>query len=96
MTKRLLFERGMGDVSDPEVYASGVVYEWEQTDAGKWAKKHVKDKLLWYTNDLDPSWESDYANGWGKDYAIVYRVRVFGDMTDKNYTYYSLKWGDPR
>lgn len=87
MTKRLLFERGMGDVSDPEVYASGIVYEWEQTDAGKWAKKHVKDKLLWYTSDLDPGWEMEYA--------IVYKVKVFGDMTDKNYTYYSLKWSDP-
>ena len=81
--KRLLFESGMGDVSDPEVYASGIVWTWENTDAGKWAKKHVKNKRIWYTNDLALGWDMEYA---------VYKVQVFGEMTDKNYTYYSLKF----
>jgi len=85
MTKRLLLETGIGDVSDPDVYASGVVWSWENSDAGQWAKKHAKQGKIWYTNEFDPEGAEAYS--------VVFRIRVYCEMSDKDYTYYSLKFG---
>ena len=84
----VLYEGYLGDVSDPDTYASGMVWQWESTEAGQWAKKNVKDGKLWYINEFQP----DDA----VEYSVAFRVQVFGEMSDKDYTYYSLKWGNQR
>jgi hypothetical protein len=85
MTSVLLYKGYLGDVSDPDVYASGIVLEWEESEAGKWAKKHTNKEKLWYTTELDLG----YKNG----HAVVYNVKVYGNMKDRDYTFYQLKWG---
>jgi hypothetical protein len=68
----------MGDVDDVEVYAAGPIYDWLQTDAGKWASEHCDD-LSWYTMP-DP-------NSFG------YIVRLRGSITDQHATEYYLRFG---
>ena len=33
----------MGDVEDPEIYAAQPIYEWQQTEHGKWVMEHTID-----------------------------------------------------
>ena len=81
MKRHVLWECIIGDVSDPDTYASGLVLGWEHSDAGEWAKQHVQDGKLWYITEFK---NTDH---------IQFLVQVFGEMSDKDYTYFSLKWG---
>ena len=67
----------MGDVDDIEVYAAHPIYEWLQTDKGKWVNERCKD-LSWYTVPDERHW------GW----TVILR----GSITDKHATEYYLKW----
>lgn len=78
----LLLNQKMGDVSDPDVYASGIVMQWEATEIGQWAKENCLDEKIWYTVETDIS-----EHGWGG-----FLVKVFGEMDEKTYTWYSLKF----
>jgi len=69
----------MGDVEDPDIYVAAPIYEWQQTDAGKWAMTHAKDPTYTYHYDM-------YK--WG------YRVVVSGQLEEADYTYYLLKYHD--
>lgn len=71
----------MGDVSDPDVYASGVVMQWEASELGRWAKENCLDEKIWYRVD------TDLEDGWGG-----FSVKVFGEMDEQTYTWYSLKY----
>lgn len=68
----------MGDVDDVDIYVAQPLYEWQQTEHGKWVMEHCKDPQ--YT--IGP----DGAN-WG------HRVRVYGVLEDIKATEYYLKWG---
>ena len=67
----------MGDVEDVEIYAAHPIYEWLQTEKGKWVNEHCKD--LYWQVIADP-------NNWG--HVIILR----GSITDKHATEYYLKW----
>lgn len=67
----------MGDVEDVEVYAAQPIYEWLQTDKGKWVNKRCED-LTWHTT----------ANPNTYGYTILLR----GSITDQHATEYYLKW----
>lgn len=83
MTKpTLLYQAGFGDYSSPEIIASGIVSEWEQTEQGRWAKKHCSNEKTWYICDINIDENDD----------SVYAVKVYGNMSDRNLTYYRLKW----
>jgi hypothetical protein len=68
----------MGDVDDPEIYVAQPVYEWQQTEPGQWVMQHCKDPK--YTLQSD-------EHGWG------HRVILYGDLDDKDATFWQLKWG---
>jgi hypothetical protein len=38
----------MGDVEDPDIYAAGPLYEFMQSDKGKWCKGNSKDMYYLY------------------------------------------------
>ena len=66
----------MGDVDDVEVYAAQPIYEWLQTDAGKWVNERCND-LIWQTVPGD-------SYGW----TVVLR----GSITDQHATEYYLRF----
>lgn len=37
----------LSDVDDPEIYAAQPMYEWQQSDAGKFVMKHAIDTPVW-------------------------------------------------
>lgn len=67
----------LGDVEDAEVYAAQPIYEWMQTDAGKWVNERCED-LTWLTQP-----DHEY---WG------HRVIIRGSLTDYEATEYYLKF----
>lgn len=38
-----VFECSIGDVEDPDIYAAQPMYEWQQTDAGKWVMENAAE-----------------------------------------------------
>ena len=68
----------MGDVEDPVLYAAQPLWEWQQTEKGKWVMEHAKDPTYNILND-----PTTYGH----------RVTVHGLLTDKDYTYFMLKYG---
>ena len=67
----------MGDVDDVEVYAAQPIYEWLQTDQGKWVQERCED-LTWHT----------LANPDIFGYSVILR----GSITDRHATEYYLRW----
>ena len=69
----------MGDVEDPVLYAAQPIYEWQQTEAGKFVIE----------NAVGPPWWVRTVNAatYGFEFAIVAR------MKEADQTFYILKWG---
>jgi hypothetical protein len=38
----------MGDVEDPDLYASQPLYEWQQSEAGQWVMKNAYEQPVWH------------------------------------------------
>ena len=69
----------MSDVEDPDLWAAEPLWKWQQSDAGKWVMEHAVTTPEW-RRDLDVS-----------TYGYLYRV--VAELTEKDITYYNLKWG---
>lgn len=68
----------MGDVDDPDIYAAQPIYEWQQSEQGKWVMLHCAEPK--YTIGPDGA-------SWG------HRVRLYGELKDSDATFFMLKWG---
>lgn len=71
-------EFSMGDVEDPDLYAAQPLYEWQESDAGKWVMEHAVEKPFWHRT-VDP-----YS--YGHKYYIIARLK------EQDQTYWTLKW----
>ncbi len=69
----------MGDVDDPDLYAGQPLWEWQQTDSGKWIMENAVETPSWHRN-------VDYQI-YGTRYTIVAKLK------DIDYTFWALKWG---
>ena len=76
--KVVLHEFRMGDCEDPELYLAQPVYEWQQTEIGKWCMDNATD--LQYHTNID-------------HLTLGYRVVITGILTGKQLTYFLLKKG---
>lgn len=72
-------EFNLGDVEDVEIYAAAPIWEWQQTEAGCWIMEHAESKPYW-VQFMD---HMTYG----------YRVRILARLSDKNQTFWRLKWG---
>ena len=70
----------MGDVEDPDLFVAQPIYEWQESDAGRFIMEHAVDKPYW-TRGIDHS-------SYGHLYRIVAR------LSEQNETFWSLKWGN--
>ena len=43
----------MGDVDDIDIYVAEPIYQWQQTEQGRWVMEHAQD--LTYHTSADPS-----------------------------------------
>lgn len=68
----------MGDVEDPDLMVAQPIYEWQQTEAGKWIMENSNPAPSWHrTNDL-------------YDYNYLYQIRAY--LTHKQLTFWKLKY----
>jgi hypothetical protein len=68
----------MGDVDDVDIYVAQPIYEWQQTEQGKWVMENARN--LTYHTAPDP-------------HAFGYRITISGEMdTGPLLTEYLLKW----
>jgi hypothetical protein len=70
----------LGDCEDPEIYAAHPIWEWQQTEAGKWVMEHaIETPSFRITSD---------------PLTYGYRVDVYGKLEGSDLTYFKLKWSD--
>lgn len=67
----------LGDCEDPQLYASQPIWEWQQTDMGKWVMKHCPDPQFRIITE---------PQSWG------YKCVVYGPLTNKDAFYFKLKF----
>jgi hypothetical protein len=68
----------MGDVDDVEIYAAQPIYEWQQTEHGKWVMENAHN-LTFHTNPDEHTWG--------------HRVVIRGEINDpRKVTEYYLRW----
>ena len=68
----------MSDVDDPDLYVAQPIYEWQQTEAGKWIMENSAPAPSWHRNH-------DIYN-----YGYQYQIRAY--LTHKQLTYWKLKF----
>ncbi len=68
----------MSDVEDPDLMVAQPIYEWQQTEAGKWIMENSAPAPSWHRN------HDIYS------YGHVYQIRAY--LTPKQITYYELKF----
>jgi hypothetical protein len=73
----IFHEFNIGDVEDPEIYAGHPLWEWQQTEAGKWVMQHCSNPT--YKTMID-------QNTYG------YKVIIYGDLSAEDATYFTLKY----
>lgn len=67
----------LSDIDDVEIYAAEPIYNWQQTDVGKWVME----------NSIDTYWATH------KDvHTFSYEFKIVANFTEKDYTYYKLKY----
>lgn len=72
----------MGDVEDPDLWVASPIYEWQQTEAGKFVMEHAEEQPYWISN-------VDYAN-----YGTVYKVMA--RLSEQNETFWRLLCSDKK
>jgi len=77
--RRTVHRFTMSDVEDPELYVAQPIYEWQQTEHGKWVMKHGKDPQ--YHMNMDPI-------------TYGYQIIITTHITPKRWTEYCLRFVD--
>jgi hypothetical protein len=70
----------MGDVEDPDLYAAQPLWEWQESEMGKWIIDKAVDTPEWRRNPCGHTLTVDYA--------------VIAKLKDVDYTFWQLKWGN--
>lgn len=69
----------VGDVDDPDIYVGQYIWEWQETDAGKWVMDNSRPL---------PSWHRSVSHI--TTYGYQYDIRAY--LTPKQITYFELKY----
>jgi hypothetical protein len=77
--KITVYSFGVGDVEDPEIYAAQPMWDWQQSDAGKFVMEHAVETPS-YHQRLDHT-------SYGYRYAIV------AELEAKKLSEFLLRWG---
>jgi hypothetical protein len=67
------------DCIDPKIYAAQPIWEWQQTEAGKWVMEHAIEQPVFHVF-ADPT-------------TYGYRCIIKGELSPKDQTFFLLKWG---
>lgn len=70
----------VSDSEDPDIYAAPPLWEWQQSDSGKWVMIHAVETPVWNR-------QVEYAT-YGHRYTVVAKLKAV------DYTFWALKWGN--
>ena len=68
----------MGDVEDPDLFVGQPIWEWQQTEQGKWIMENSNPTPSWHR-------QVDYTT-----YGHLYQIRAY--LTHKQLTFWKLKY----
>jgi hypothetical protein len=68
----------MGDVEDPDLYAAEPLYNWQQSEAGRWVMENAEEAPFWHRT-VDP-------------YSYGYKYIIIARLKEQDQTYWALKW----
>ena len=74
----ILHEFTMGDCEDPYLYAAQPIYEWQQTEHGKWVMANVTEPPVFHIS-ADPT-------------TFGQRVTITGKLNPEAETFFRLKY----
>ena len=78
-TKKVVFHRfTVGDVEEPDLYASITLSDWRKTEKGLWCWENSKGPI--------------YFHSMLKPELLNYEVVITGKLTDQDLTFFRLKW----
>ncbi len=66
------------ELDDPDIYAADPLWDWQQTEMGKWVMQHSKD--TYWIRQVDPL-----------KYNMQYKV--VASFEEQDFIFFSLKWG---
>jgi len=66
----------MADVEDPDLWVASPIYDWQQTEAGKFIMEHAVEKPYWISG-------VDYTS-----YGTVYKIMA--RLSEQNETFWRL------
>ena len=81
LVKVVVHRFSLGDVDDVEIYAAQPIWEWQQTEAGKWVME----------NSTDTYW----ARHWDH-HNFSQQFNIVATLTEKDATYWALKYDSVR
>jgi hypothetical protein len=68
----------VGDVEDPDLYASQPLWEWQESEKGKWVMENAIEKPIWHRQ---------------MDHMIYgYRYAITATLPKDKYIFYKLKF----
>lgn len=74
----VVHEFSVGDVDDPDLYAAQPLWEWQQSESGKWVMEHAVETPQW---------------GRLNDYhTYQLRYRVTAKLREQDATFFKLKY----
>jgi hypothetical protein len=73
----LVHKFNMGDVEDPYIFAAQPLWEWQNTDVGKWVMENAIEQPTFYCR----------PNDW-----MGIEVQVYAKLTDKDRLFFNLKY----
>jgi hypothetical protein len=79
LKKVIVHQFSLSDVDDPDLYAAQPLYEWRESEMGKWVMSKAVETPEWHRH-LDPM-------------TYGYRYAIVAKMKDVDYTFWTLKWG---
>ena len=68
----------MSDVEDPDLFVSQPIYDWQQTDEGKYVMQNSKPEPMW-VRSVDTN-----------TYGYIYSIKAY--LTPEQITFYKLKF----
>lgn len=66
------------DCNDPEIYIAEPIWKWQQTEMGRWVMENALIEPYW-CRVIDV-----------REYRM--RYRIVAELTDKDATYFCLRW----
>lgn len=68
----------MGDVEDPDLYAAQPLWEWQESEQGKWIMERAVDTPEWHRQHDHLSYYHEYA--------------ITAKLKERDYTHWLVKW----